>query len=122
MSEIKPEHLEKHIGKDIDTTSFDFDDLAHWLNWVQQYGITVLMPGELYWIKRNVAAFPKFKEWHAMSACRCYAVYESIANPNTFDISFVTIKNGHTIKKYLVPTLEAAKQFCQQLENEARST
>lgn len=122
MNEIKPEHVSDEFLIDPNQPCEHRESIACVLNVAQQHGFTVLKPGELYWVEVNIEGYPKYKERHALSMNHYFIIEESIINQGAFNVCFLIHKNGHRQSEYNIPTLEAAQQFCQQLENEARST
>jgi len=119
MSEIKPEHVSKEFLASIyplfeqicpiDYGENDMESaIAAMLNILQQHGFTVLKPGELYWVE-----IVKGWQWNA----RGEQIYEISYSP--IQKNYLAYPGLGLVTQDLA-TLEAAKAYCQQLEDQAR--
>ncbi len=111
MNEIKPEHLPKELIKILEHPLYkiQFNTTAgrvcEIVNFLQQHDFTVLKPGELYWVETR-----KNETWKSLGEFtgELYVVDQSVAG------------NSYYANARSFPSPEAAKTYCQKLEDQAR--
>lgn len=115
MSEIKPEHVTKELREAIVNflgyypTNYELSEIV---NYFARHGFTVLKPGELYWFDYDPEC-----DWIARG--KGFYKIMHVKKSNDY-VARAEVNNR--VRYENLPTLEAAKDYCQQLENEARST